>query len=555
MDYIHLSVIGSSIGTISIILIYIYLYVLYRERYMGIWAAGWLILFSRYMVFDSGLLPWKQSTLGMTAYQALIISSVLLFAWATHIFINKPLNKWWIYGTVITSIISVALNFLCSSLIYKLLLPIYFGCFVCMWIGVTFIRNLQLQGVGNLITGYSYILWSLLNLAAPIVLSGSWFLPWAHVIGGMLRLFIAIGTLMVYFENTRVDLVNKESQYRLLAENAADIIYSYQILPKTKIEYISPSVLILTGYSPEEYYADNNLVFDLIHPDDLCLLKGFIHNLPSSIESPLTLRLVRKDKTTLWTEQKCAPTYDKNGNLTMLQGIIRDVTTRKNLEKMTSMLDRMNMVGSMAATVAHEIRNPMTTVRGYLQVMGRREKYQTDKEYFKLMIEEMDRANSIIREYLSLSREKLANLEKRSLNTIIEALFPLIQADANSSKVFVSLDLTAIPELLLDENEIRQLLLNLVRNSIEAMPEGGNLAIHTFQEDSKAVLSINDQGSGIPSHILDNLGTPFITTKDTGTGLGLPICYQIAHRHNAKIKISTSYEGTTFFVNFSPPIL
>jgi two-component system sporulation sensor kinase C len=552
MDYVHLSIISSTIGTISIVLIYIYLYVLYRQRYMGIWALGWLILLSRYMVFDLGLLPWKHSALGMTIYQMLIIISVLLVVWATHSFINKPLNKWWLYGTVIISIISTAVNFLCSSLVYKLLLPIYFGCFVCIWIGVTFIRHSQLQGIGNLITGYSYILWSLLNLAAPIILSGSWFLPWAHAIGGVLRLFIAIGTLMVYFENTRIDL---EAQYRLLAENAADIIYSYQILPKAKIKYISPSVLILTGYSPEEYYADNHLVFDLIHPDDHCLLKGFIHNFPRSIKSPLTLRLVQKDKATLWIEQKCVPIYDKNGDLTVLQGIIRDVTTRKNLEKMTSMLDRMNMVGSMAATVAHEIRNPMTTVRGYLQVMGGREKYQTDKESFKLMIEEIDRANSIIREYLSLSREKLANLEKRSLNTIIEALFPLIQADANSSKVYVSLDLTAIPELLLDENEIRQLLLNLVRNSIEAMPEGGNLAIHTFQENGNAVLSINDQGSGIPSHILDNLGTPFITTKDTGTGLGLPICYQIVHRHNANIKINTSHEGTTFFVMFSPPIL
>jgi two-component system sporulation sensor kinase C len=552
MDYVHLSIISSTIGTISIVLIYIYLYVLYRQRYMGIWALGWLILLSRYMVFDLGLLPWKHSALGMTIYQMLIIISVLLVVWATHSFINKPLNKWWLYGTVIISIISTAVNFLCSSLVYKLLLPIYFGCFVCIWIGVTFIRHSQLQGIGNLITGYSYILWSLLNLAAPIILSGSWFLPWAHAIGGVLRLFIAIGTLMVYFENTRIDL---EAQYRLLAENAADIIYSYQILPKAKIKYISPSVLILTGYSPEEYYADNHLVFDLIHPDDHCLLKGFIHNFPRSIKSPLTLRLVQKDKATLWIEQKCVPIYDKNGDLTVLQGIIRDITTRKNLEKMTSMLDRMNMVGSMAATVAHEIRNPMTTVRGYLQVMGGREKYQTDKESFKLMIEEIDRANSIIREYLSLSREKLANLEKRSLNTIIEALFPLIQADANSSKVYVSLDLTAIPELLLDENEIRQLLLNLVRNSIEAMPEGGNLAIHTFQENGNAVLSINDQGSGIPSHILDNLGTPFITTKDTGTGLGLPICYQIVHRHNANIKINTSHEGTTFFVMFSPPIL
>lgn len=554
MDYIYLSVVGSSIGTISIILIYIYLYVLYHERYMGIWAAGWLILLSRYMVFDSGLLPWKYSILGITTYQTLIIVSVLFFVWATHSFINKPLNKWWVYGAAIISIISFTLNFLCSSLIYKLLLPIYFGCFVCIWVGIIFIRSLHLQGIGNLIAGYSYILWSLLNLAAPIVLSGSWFLPWAHTIGGILRLFIAIGTLMVYFENTRIDLENKDVQYRLLAENAADIIYSYQISPKAKIEYISPSALMLTGYSPEEYYTDNNLIFNLIHPDDRYLFEDFIHNIPYSIKSPLTLRLVRKDKTILWLEQKCTPIYNKNNNLTALQGIIRDITMRKNLEKMTSMLDRMNMVGSMAATVAHEIRNPMTTVRGYLQFMERGEKYQTDKEKFKLMIEEIDRANCIIREYLSLSKEKLAKLEKCSLNTIIETLLPLIQAAANSSKVYVSLDLTTISQLLLDENEIRQLLLNLVRNSIEAMPEGGNLAIRTFQEDSKVILSISDEGSGIPSHILDNLGTPFITTKDTGTGLGLPICYQIAHRHSANIKISTSHEGTTFFVTFSPPI-
>ena len=213
------------------------------------------------------------------------------------------------------------------------------------------------------------------------------------------------------------------------------------------------------------------------------------------------------------------------------------------------------MVGSMAATVAHEIRNPMTTVRGYLQLMGKRETYQADKDKIKLMIEEMDRANLIIREYLSLSREKIANLKKCSLNAIIESLFPLIQADANSSKVSVSLDLAPIPDLLLDDNEIRQMLLNLVRNSIEAMPEGGSLAIHTLQKETKTFLSISDQGTGIPSHILDNLGTPFITTKDTGTGLGLPICYQIIHRHNADIKVTTSHKGTTFLIAFTPPAL
>ncbi|WP_312339357.1 ATP-binding protein [Anaerospora hongkongensis] len=555
MDYVHLSKLTSTIGTASIVLIYIYLYVLYRHRYMGIWALGWLILLSRYFIFDLSLLPWKESVLGLFTYQMMIIGSVLLFVWATHIFISKQLSKWWVYGTFFVSFLCLGINLFSSSIVFKLLLPIYFGCFICIWIGITFIRNQQLLKTGRLITGYAYILWSILNLTAPLILGGSSALPWAHTIGGLLRLFIAVGTLIVYFENTRSELANKETQYRLLAENAADVIYSLQIFPKAKIDYISPSVMHLTGYSPEEYYSDNQLGFTLIHPEDHTLLKDFIRNFPKTIETPLTLRIIRKDQTTLWLEQKCTPIFNESGDLIALHGIIRDITTRKNLEKITSMLDRMNVVGSMAATVAHEIRNPMTTVRGYLQVMGRREKYQEDKEIFKLMIAEIDRANTIIKEYLSLSREKRANLEKNSLNAIIEALYPLIQADANSAKIFLTLNLGTIPDLLLDENEIRQLLLNLVRNSIEAMPNGGNLAIHTFQEENYVVLAVSDQGSGIPSEILDKLGTPFITTKDTGTGLGLPMCYQIVHRHNAKIKISTHHEGTTFLVYFNYPVL
>jgi PAS domain S-box-containing protein len=484
----------------------------------------------------------------------LIIISVLMFVWGTHIFINKPLNKWWLYGAIGVAIVSTALNILFSSLAHKLLLPIYICCFIGIWVGSIFIHYLKLQGIGRFITGYAYILWSLFNLITPFTINGSWFLPWAYSIGGILRLVIALGTLMVYFEKTRADLIHKETQYRLLAENAIDIIYSYQLLPERKIEYISPSVLTITGYAPEEYYTNNHLILNLIHLDDQSTFNDFITNLPYSIELPLTLRLVRKDKTILWVEQKCVPIYDEKGRLSALQGILRDISLRKKLEEMTSLFDRMNMVGSMAATVAHEIRNPMTTVRGYLQMMNRKDEYQNDKEKIELMIEEIDRANAIIREYLSLSREKLVILKQCSLNIIVEALFPLIQADATASTVSVNLDIAPVPELLLDENEIRQLLLNLVRNSIEAMPAGGNLNICTFLEDDKVVLSISDQGPGIPSHVLDKLGTPFITTKDTGTGLGLPICYQIAHRHNATIKINTSHEGTTFFVHFSPQL-
>jgi len=553
MDYFFLSLIGSLIGTVSIVLIYIYLYLLYRERFMGIWIISWLILLSRFLLFDSGLLPWKQSFLGMTFYQMTFIFSALFFMWGTSILINKPLNKYWLSSAVISAILSIALNLFSSSLAPKLLLPLFFGSFAGIWIGLSFILHLELRGIGRLITGHAFILWSLLSLTLPLTID-SWFAPWGYVIGGLLRLTITIGTLMVYFEKSRIDLLNKEAHYRLLAENSIDVIYSYQLLPKSKIDYVSPSVITLTGYSPEEYYANNYLLLSLIHPDDQYILEDFINTLPRSIEIPLTLRLVRKDQTTLWIEQNSVPIYNEKGDLTAIQGTIRDITVRKSLEQMAITFDRVNTVGNMAASVAHEIRNPLTTVRGYLQVLGRKEKYQTDKDKFTLMIEEIDRANAIIREYLSLSREKLVSLKKSSLNHIVQALFPLLQADATASKVYATVDLTPIPDLLLDENEIRQVLLNFVRNGIEAMPLGGTLTIRTFLEDNKAVLSVSDQGSGIPSHILNDIGTPFISTKDAGTGLGLPICYQIAHRHHATIKINTSHEGTTFSVYFDLPV-
>jgi two-component system, sporulation sensor kinase C len=310
-------------------------------------------------------------------------------------------------------------------------------------------------------------------------------------------------------------------------------------------------VFTITGYLPEKYYSDHSFVFQLIHPEDLALLTDFIENLQTSIERPLTLRLLTKDKITIWVEQKCLPIYDEKGRLIEVEGIIRDITERKNLEQLTSSLDRMTVVGSMAATVAHEIRNPMTTVRGYLQVLEKRDKYQEDKQKFNLMIEEIDRANTIIQEYLSLSQEKVSRLERCSLNHIVKTLFPLIQVNSVNSKIEVSIELSTIPDLFLDKNEMRQLLLNMVRNGIEAMSAGGNLLIRTYQEENKTVLSISDQGDGIPPQVLERLGTPFTTTKDSGTGLGLPICYQIAQRHNAKIVVDTSNEGTTFKLYFN----
>lgn len=210
-------------------------------------------------------------------------------------------------------------------------------------------------------------------------------------------------------------------------------------------------------------------------------------------------------------------------------------------------------MGQLASGIAHEIRNPMTTVRGYLQLMGEKPTYVDRKSTFDLMISELDRANAIITEFLSLAQIKPTELKSQNLNEILNNLYPLLEADAFNQDKQIFFVQGEIPNLNLNRNEISQLVLNLVRNGLESMEERGSLSIKSCVEGDKVVLSIEDEGIGIPSENLNKLGTPFFTTKDNGTGLGLATCYKIAESHNAKIHINSSASGTTFCIHFPIP--
>lgn len=231
-----------------------------------------------------------------------------------------------------------------------------------------------------------------------------------------------------------------------------------------------------------------------------------------------------------------------------------DITEMRRMDEELKRLSVLHTVGEIAAGISHEVRNPMTTVRGYLQYYLGKEKLSDYHEQFQTMIDELDRANSIISEFLSLARNKVADMKLANLNETIIKLKPLIQADAfrMGHDIHIETGLN-IPNIQLNKNEIRQLILNLTRNGFEAMKKGGILSIATYLKDNKVVLSIKDTGTGIPDEVLEKIGTPFFTTKDNGTGLGLSVCYRIAERHNAKIDIDTSPKGTVFSVKFPVP--
>ena len=153
--------------------------------------------------------------------------------------------------------------------------------------------------------------------------------------------------------------------------------------------------------------------------------------------------------------------------------------------------------------------------------------------------------------FLSLAKNKAVKLRSFDLNTLIQNIFPLLQADAFRRGSTIEIEYEDIPEVVADEKEMRQCIFNLVGNGLDAMPKGGKLTIRTAKTKNRVIMTVRDRGHGISPEIKDKVGTPFFTTKESGTGLGLSICYKIAQRHNATIEVETGTEGTAFHFIFS----
>lgn len=273
--------------------------------------------------------------------------------------------------------------------------------------------------------------------------------------------------------------------------------------------------------------------------------ESILNNIPVSNKEIQFHRITGEKRFGLYSAER----VEIAGQICILS-FVHDLTERKQMEIEISRLDRLNLVGEMAASIGHEIRNPMTTVRGYLQLLRENPDYVEDLECMDLMLEELDSANEIISEFLSLAKNKTVELKAMNLNAILKSIYPLLQANAVLQDKEIDLDMQDLPVLMLDEKEIRLLIVNLVNNGLEAITPGKTVKIKTYIDGSFIILAVEDQGCGIPQDILEELGTPFFTTKENRPGLGLAVCYGIAARHKAKIEIQTEDQRTTFLVKF-----
>lgn len=328
--------------------------------------------------------------------------------------------------------------------------------------------------------------------------------------------------------------------------NLSPVLMSIRTLKDQKYIEVNRTWQGYTGYHRDEVIGHPPPIINLAIDDTGLRFNNQISSPPLTRNRKITYRTKSGE---VRTGLKSTEILEINGEACILS-VIRDITELQRTYREMARLDRLNLVSRLSAGIGHEIRNPLATVKGFLQLLGEKEYQPKYVEYYNLMLGEVDRADTIITDFLNLAQNSPQRLEQQNLNCIITSLQPLLISDAALQNKYLTLELGTVTELLLDGREIRQLLLNLVRNGLEAMSPGQRLTIRTYQESSEIVLSIQDQGKGIDPSLLGRLGTPFLITKEAGTGLGLSVCYSIATRHNAVIEVDTGPTGTTVNIRF-----
>ncbi|MGN7385301.1 ATP-binding protein [Paenibacillus sp. SAFN-117] len=250
---------------------------------------------------------------------------------------------------------------------------------------------------------------------------------------------------------------------------------------------------------------------------------------------------------------------DEAGRTVGAYVIFKDVTNLRSLEQQVQRSDRLAMIGQIAAGTAHEIRNPLTSIKGFMQVLKNTfiEKGMVkEQEYTDIMLTEINRINELVSEFLLLSKPKNVSYHKVDIKLVMREILPIISNEALLHGVSVQYDaIPGLPKVIADSELLKQVFLNLCKNGIEAMADGGILTIteKVDYEELMVHIEIHDTGPGIPNFVIDKIFDPFFTTKENGTGLGLSVCQRIIHDIGGTIRVASKGYGTTFSVSIPFP--
>ncbi|MED1283870.1 PAS domain S-box protein [Bacillus mycoides] len=349
-------------------------------------------------------------------------------------------------------------------------------------------------------------------------------------------------------------LSDSEMKYRALIEQATDAVYVVELNEDqfpTRFVEVNPVACKRFGYSREELLS---MPFPSDVPPDSPMVQGIIEKIREG-QTAFTLQdefVFPKGKT--MTIEFSVRVFNLNGKKVFLS-ISRDITERLKTEELLRKSEKLAVVGQLSTAIAHEIKNPLTAMKGFMQLLKPMENKNTE-HYIDIVLSEIERIDSITNEFMTLAKPEALEIKTNDLNVLMKQIVMLLEPQAIMNCIQITTEFTSDTSFILCEgNQLKQAFINVLKNAIEATPMGGEILIQIEYAPEKKQVNIQftDYGCGIEKERLPYLGEPFYSIKENGIGLGLMICYKIIEKHQGKILIESEVgKGTT--VNINLPI-
>lgn len=303
----------------------------------------------------------------------------------------------------------------------------------------------------------------------------------------------------------------------------------------------------ILGTSEEE--LEKTLYQEWLHPEEVELYLDSCTRLliGEMANYELEQRYRHASGRTIWVLLSATLVRDEFGKPLYYIMQLQNTTERREAEELLRKSDKLSAVGQLAAGVAHEVRNPLTVLKGFTQMLLSANK--THQQYYRMMLSEVDRIESIIGEFLLLAKPQEIKFKQNSLSQILQDVVALMETKAVMNNVEIVYNcLSEHSDIECDANQLKQVYINILQNAVDAMQSGGQIKVELSETGhGYYMVCITDQGCGIPEERIARLGEPFYSSKEKGTGLGLMVSYQIISKHNGRINVSSKLNaGTTF---------
>ena len=317
---------------------------------------------------------------------------------------------------------------------------------------------------------------------------------------------------------------------------------------------------VIFGFEPDEIVGESYVKVmppDRDHETDFETILREIHRRGYINEEEL-VRVTKDGRRVILSATRTA-VRDASGNVIGFSTLMRDITERKRMEQRLIQSERLSALGEMAAFLAHEIKNPLNSMVINLEVLKGRlrgldpEQKERMEKYANILSGEIKRLDKVITSVLDLARPvSTAGYRETDLNQVVNGLVELFGPQAKRRDVEIVTDLQEpLPPIVGDSDQLKQAILNLVLNAVQAMNEGGRLDIKTSSDSDGATVIVRDTGGGVADEVRDRIFDPFFTTKDDGNGMGLSIVTRIVESHGGSIVLDTEKgKGTTFTLHF-----